>query len=274
MTNNNDNNPPREIAQSMFNKVMKEFEKQWNEHPINDDAEQAFLKHQAEKQQHLEDAFSRVDFDMQKGTLIKIDLGPPDSPQREKWKYSAYRPEGLHEGDILLYSGWFKKAVKVFNEVIETEEKHVIPYKTTQVELETPKKESIEDEDLSDAFSTRVQLFIKAGAEEIWTGLIPDFYYVTLAEGSGGACEEPLFVQQHGLTLNRKLINTMIEADMKTLEARKLQTLPDLTPSVQKKQLRKAVKQKYDEEHEKASEEAKLRWEKAQRGELAKSLKK
>lgn len=264
---------PAEISAEMFNRVMKEFEKNWNSHPINDEAEQQFLKWEANRQTHLADALSCVRFDLQKGTLIRIDLGPEDSEARSKWKLSAYRPEGLQEGDILMYAGWFQRSVKVFGDTGSTKVNSVSMDKG-RVVLDKEEVAPKEDKDLSEAFSTKIQLFIRAGKEEVWAGLIPDFYYVTLIEGSGGLCDQPLFVQEQGLTLNKDLIAKIV-GDGKKLEAlHKVQqepakVVPKLVPEVQQKQLRKEVRKKYDEEYQKADEEAKQRWE-ASRGELEK----
>lgn len=249
---------PAEISAELFNKAMKEFEKSWNGHPINDEQEQAYLKVMADRQTHLEDAFTRINFDLQKGTLIKIDLGPEGSEARSKWQLSAYRPEGLYEGDILLYSGWFQRKVNVFGDA-------TIPG-TSDSYVEGKDK----DEELTEAFSTKIQLFVKAGKEEVWAGLIPDFYYVTLIEGSGGVCTEPLFVQEQGLALKKDLIASIIKTSKNQNLTSDQPPIPKLTDTTQKTMLRKVVKDSYDKNYHKAEEEARKHQSKVRNSELHK----
>lgn len=218
---------PAEISTEIFNRVMKEFEKNWNSPAeVEERAEQHWIKTRAEQQTQLSVALSRVRFDLQKGTLIKIDLGPLGSKARARWASANPRPENLVEGDILMYAGWFQRSVTMCNLLSEAlddddpeqnrknsnfSQRDEADIKISYDNKATPE----ENEELSEAFSTQIQLFIKVGKEEVWTGLIPDFYYVILAEGTAGLCETPLFVQKHGLSINQKLIEKVVGATQK-----------------------------------------------------------
>lgn len=232
--NNGNNNikAPEEISAELFRRAMKAFNDEYDSHPINEKAEQAFLKAQADRQEHLESMFSEVDFDMPVGTLVRIDLGGEKSQTRKDWMLGLGRPDGLEEGECLLYTGWFRRDVLATSEVSKTIlEPPKIDIKemtvnesgsvgTAKFDFDIkPAKYSIDEkvnEDLSSAFSTRIQVWLRGGKEETWTGIIPSRYYVTVAKGSGKSCTEPLFVQEHGLKFNKELISKVINRNRVT----------------------------------------------------------
>ena len=328
---------PEQISAEMFQRAMKAFNDEYDSHPINEEAEKAFLKAEADRQQHLEGMFNDVEFDMPVGTLVKVDLGEPGSQIRKEWALGLHRPEGVEEGECLLYTGWFRRDVKVSNEYAKT---MLEPPKVEITEMDVDAqgvgkfdfdikepakytKTQEVDEEASAAFSTKIQVWLRGGKEETWTGLLPSRYYTVIAKGSGGTLEEPLWVQDHDLTFNKELIGKIInpkgevkeeippalqqimdDTGVKTVaEARDIQerlrqtkiktgsfrydpkqgkyvsvtevyALPKTKEQREaREKLIKAVREKYNEEWDKATEEARERHEKAQRGELGKFVK-
>lgn len=256
-----------QISKTAFEKILKDFEQSWGYGTeTTETIDNAFVKATEARGDNVLHSLSRVNFDMPIGTLIKIDLGAENSAERKTWNLS-HRPEKLKEGDILLYSGWFLRRVNI---TTETE------MRVGKGDVNNTPSNDVIDDDLTAAFSSKIQLFLLGGKEEIWTGLIPDFFYATLVQGGGGICDKPLFVQDHGLTLNQGLIEK-ITKQAKTRELQLGSNLPlKIAPDAHNPQLRETVKQKYDSECQKANKEALERHNQAHRTEiqkLAKSLK-
>jgi len=258
---------PQEISAEIFERVMKAFNEEYDNHPINEKAEQVFLKAEASRQKYLEEIFNQVDFDMEKGTLIKIDLGPSDSSIRGQWELGINRPSELEEGEILLYTGWFSREVKVSTQskkamVSKPEDTEVFKRKdgSIGVQVSETKKAEIKkaeaekednNEDLGTAFSSKIQVFLRGGREDVWTGLIPSCYYVTVAKGSGGPCKEPLFVQEHGLIFDPAIIGKVKEKS-RDVSLPKLEEEPPALKQIMGETGMKTVAGEVKERHTKA----------------------